>query len=131
MSRKGLRAGLSNLVGIRIESSYLLEYLLPKKTVAALHIYFPDPWPKRKHRENRLINVRFPALAQGVLVSGGAVYLRTDDDDYFQQMREVFAACPLFREQETPSELTAVLTDFERDFNARGVATLRASYQLV
>src|SRR6266403_3765050 len=58
MDRKGQRAGLTNLRGVRIESSYFLEYLLPPHSVAALHIYFPDPWPKRKHRRHRLINDR-------------------------------------------------------------------------
>ena len=130
MSRKGLRAGLSNLRGMRIESSYLLEYLLPKRSIAALHIYFPDPWPKRKHRENRLINDRFPRLAKGVLVDGGPVYLRTDDEDYYKQMREVFAAASgLFREHETPADLKGVLTDFEKEFNARGIPTLSLAYR--
>jgi len=129
MSRKALRGGLSNLRGVRIESSYLLEYLLPKNSIGALHIYFPDPWPKRKHRENRLINGRFAALAQRVLARGGTVYLRTDDEDYFTQMREVFAeASGSFSERETPSELKGVLTDFEKDFNARGIPTLRVAY---
>ena len=130
MARKGARAGLSNLIGIRIESSYFLEYLSPAHSVAALHIYFPDPWPKKKHREKRLINDRFPALAHKVLVAGGPVYLRTDDEDYFDQMVRVFAASPLFRLTETPPQLAAVLTDFEKDFNARGTQTLRAAYQL-
>jgi tRNA (guanine-N7-)-methyltransferase len=130
MSRKALRAGCANLIGIRIESGYLLEYLLPEKSITALHIYFPDPWPKRKHRENRLINDRFPALAKRVLGSGGSVYLRTDDEDYFEQMRSVFGADRSFREVETPCELQAVLTDFEKDFNARGIPSLRAAYQL-
>src|SRR5580765_7097268 len=59
LDRKGRRAGLTNLRGVRIESSYFLEYLLPPKSAAALHIYFPDPWPKRKHLKNRFINERF------------------------------------------------------------------------
>src|SRR6059058_3143531 len=59
LNRKGLRAGLTNLRGLRIESAYLVEYLLAPGSVSALHIYFPDPWPKRKHRKNRLINDRF------------------------------------------------------------------------
>src|SRR5437870_1551448 len=46
MDRKARRAGLTNLRGVRIESSYFLEYLLPAKAAVALHIYFPDPWPK-------------------------------------------------------------------------------------
>src|SRR2546422_11051257 len=44
MERKALRAGLANLQGLRIESSYFLEYLLPHQSAIALHIYFPDPW---------------------------------------------------------------------------------------
>src|SRR6266436_4962142 len=79
MDRKGLRLGLTNLRGVRIESSYFLEYLLPRHSVAALHIYFPDPWPKRKHRRHRLINDRFPQLAYNVLIPDGKVYLRTAD----------------------------------------------------
>jgi len=55
LDRKGRRAELANLRGVRIESAYFLEYLLPPHSAVALHIYFPDPWPKRKHRRNRLI----------------------------------------------------------------------------
>ncbi len=128
LDRKGLRAGLTNLRGLRIESSYLLEYLLPLQSVAALHVYFPDPWPKRKHRKNRLINTRFTELARQALGPGGLVYLRTDDEDYFTQMVTVFAASSSFQLVETPAELSAVVTDFERNFHARGVATLRAAY---
>lgn len=129
--RKGRRAGLTNLRGVRIESTYFLEYLLPAHAAAAIHVYFPDPWPKRKHRRHRLINERFPELARLALAPGGVVYLRTDDADYFAQMTTVFAASPLFRAVETPAELSAVTTDFERGFNAQGIATNRAAYQLL
>ena len=90
VDRKARRAGLTNLSGLRIESAYFLEYLLPRASVTALHIYFPDPWPKRKHRKNRLVNERFTQLAHEVLVPGGVVYLRTDDRDYFEQMTLAF-----------------------------------------
>jgi tRNA (guanine-N7-)-methyltransferase len=128
--RKGRRAGLTNLRGVRIESAYFLEYLLPKNSAAAIHIYFPDPWPKRKHRRHRLINERFPELARQVLAPGGVVYLRTDDVDYFTQMTEVFGASAHFEAVETPAELSAVTTDFERGFNAQGIPTNRAAYRL-
>jgi tRNA (guanine-N7-)-methyltransferase len=129
LDRKGRRAGLTNLRGVRIESSYFLEYLLPPGSAVALHIYFPDPWPKRKHRRHRLINERFPMLAREALAPGGMVYLRTDDQDYFNQMVTVFAPCQDFRPVETGDELATLLTDFEKDFQARGVKTLRAAYQ--
>ncbi len=128
LDRKALRAGLTNLRGLRVESAYCLEYLLPPGSVAALHIYFPDPWPKRKHRKNRLVNARFTEIARQALAPGGMVYLRTDDEDYFAQMVTEFAANPVFRLVETPDELSAVVTDFERNFLARGVPTQRAAY---
>src|SRR2546423_14873042 len=67
LDRKGRRAGLANLRGIRIESAYFLEYLLPLHGAAALHVYFPDPWPKRKHWRHRLVNERFPLIPQRAL----------------------------------------------------------------
>jgi tRNA (guanine-N7-)-methyltransferase len=130
LDRKGRRAGLANLRGVRIESAYFLEYLLPPRAACALHVYFPDPWPKRKHRRHRLVNERFAVLAAQALAPGGAVYLRTDDLPYFEQMSAVFAAAPVFRPVETPPELAGRLTDFEQEFVARGLRIHRAAYQV-
>jgi tRNA (guanine-N7-)-methyltransferase len=129
IDRKGQRAGLANLRGIRIEAPYFLEFLLPKNSAATLHVYFPDPWPKRKHRKHRLINERFPQLARAVLAPGGTVYLRTDDADYFAQMQSVFEASPDFAPVETPPALADIATDFERGFLARGIQTRRSAWQ--
>jgi tRNA (guanine-N7-)-methyltransferase len=131
LDRKGQRAGLENLRGVRIESAYFLQYLLPAHAAAALHIYFPDPWPKKKHRRHRLINESFPALARAALSAGGTVFLRTDDADYFQQMNEVFDSAKEYQKAATPAQLAEIVTDFERDFNAQGIPTLRAAYQLI
>ncbi len=128
LDRKGRRLGLRNLRGVRIECSYFLEHLLPPHSAEVLHIYFPDPWPKKKHRKHRLINDRFPALAALALKPGGQVHLRTDDTDYFRQMQEVFDRTQAFVRVETPDELAALLTDFEKDFVAEGKRTHRASY---
>jgi tRNA (guanine-N7-)-methyltransferase len=130
LDRKGRRAGLTNLRGVRLESSYFLEYLLPPRSASVLHVYFPDPWPKKKHHKHRLINPHFADTARNVLPPGGVVYLRTDDRDYFDQMTGVFGANPGFEKVETPRELSGLLTDFEREFQARGIKTLRAAYQL-
>jgi tRNA (guanine-N7-)-methyltransferase len=129
LDKKGRRAGLQNLRGARIESSYFLKYILPPNSATALHIYFPDPWPKKRHRKYRLINENFPALARAALMAGGIIYLRTDDPDYFAQMMEVFGGSREFQKIETPVELAELLTDFEREFNAQGIKTLRAAYR--
>jgi tRNA (guanine-N7-)-methyltransferase len=129
LNRKGLRAGLTNLALLRLEASYVIEFMIPFESVDALHIYFPDPWPKRKHRKNRLINERFTEIAAKTLKVGGVIYLRTDDLDYFEQMTRVFGANAQFARVETPKELAAVVTDFERGFHLRGVATNRAAFR--
>jgi tRNA (guanine-N7-)-methyltransferase len=131
LDRKGRRLGLDNLRLLRIEASYFLQYLLPPASVSALHLYFPDPWPKRKHRKNRLVTADFAHASHRILTSGGLVHLRTDDEDYFQQMRSVFDTDARFVAEETPAELAAVVTDFERQFNAEGIATRAASYRHV
>ena len=129
LDRKGLRAGLTNLRLMRIEAAYFTEYLLPSASVNALHIYFPDPWPKRKHRKNRLVNDRFTELSAKKLQSGGWVHLRTDHPDYFMQMIGVFDRHTEFQRTETPAQLLALVTDFERDFQAKSVVSFSASYR--
>jgi len=130
IEKKALRAGLTNLRLIRIEASYFLEFLLPEKSVDSMHVYFPDPWPKRKHHKNRLVNERFTELTKRVLLPNGIVYLRTDDADYFAQMTRVFNANAAFEKFETSPAISAVVTDFERNFHLRGVPTLAAAYRL-
>lgn len=130
IDKKGQRAGLQNLKVMRIEAAYFLQYLLPEKSVSALHVYFPDPWPKRKHRKNRLINEAFTELVRKVLVPNGVAYLRTDDTDYFAQMNRVFDANPAYEKVQTPEKLAEVKTDFERSFNAKGIPTLAVAYRL-
>lgn len=130
LDRKSQRLGLTNIRLLRIEASYFLGYLLPRNSVAALHLYFPDPWPKRKHRKNRLVNAEFATAVSRVLIPGGVLHLRTDDADYFEQMRSVLDPDPRFQLIEPPADLVAVVTDFERQFNSQGIPTRRASYRL-
>lgn len=131
IDRKGRRRGLTNLRGLRLEAAYVLERMIPPGTAAALHVYFPDPWPKTRHHKRRLVNARFVELVHRALAPEGVVHLRTDDAPYFAQMEEVFGGSPLFRRTETPADLAACVTDFERGFNARGIPTLRSSWRRV
>ena len=129
IDRKGRRGGLTNLRGLRLEAAYLLEWMVPAGSLAAIHIYFPDPWPKRRHWKHRLINERFTPLAHRALAPDGIVFLRTDELTYFAQMERVFDADPSFARVAAPPELLAVTTDFERGFNAQGIPTNHAAFQ--
>jgi len=131
IDRKARRAGLQNIRLLRLEASYFVQYMLPPGSVNAFHIYFPDPWPKRRHWKNRLIEDTFTRSLQQALRPGGIVYLRTDDQPYFTQMLEVFARNSTFEKMETPAQLLTIVTDFERNFHLRGVATNHATYRKV
>jgi tRNA (guanine-N7-)-methyltransferase len=129
IERKSRRLGLQNVRLLRLEAAYFVQYMLPPASVEAFHIYFPDPWPKRRHWKNRLINDAFAVSLRSALKEGGVVYLRTDDLPYFAQMVDVFSRNPNFEKIETPAELLKIVTDFERNFHLRGVATNHATYR--
>lgn len=129
IDRKGRRLCLANLRAIRLEAAYLLEWMIPAASLSAIHVYFPDPWPKRRHWKRRLVNLRFTELAARALVPGGRFYVRTDDASYFQQMTEVGNAQAGFSAVAEPPDLLAVTTDFEADFNRDGIPTLHAAWE--
>ena len=83
LDKKGRRRGLTNLRGLRLEATYVLEWLVPAASLAALHVYFPDPWPKARHHKRRLVQAPFAAQAARALRPGGVLHLRTDHAEYF------------------------------------------------
>ncbi len=130
LSKRGQRAGLTNLRLLRIEARYVLQYLLPERSFEVVHIYFPDPWPKGKHARHRLINADFLPLARRILAPGGIIYLRTDDLDYFVQMEKTFCSSEDFVSEETPVELLSLTTEFERQWMEAGKQIHRVAYRL-
>lgn len=133
LERKAPRLGIAgNLRGLRIESGYAVEWMFPPASIAAYHIYFADPWPKKRHHKRRLFQPEFVAALHRTLVAGGRVNLATDHREYFAQMLEVFGAAAGFERVEpfVPAA-TEDMTDFERDFVAAGRAVHRARFRKV
>ncbi len=79
----------------------VLDLVVPG-SVAEVRAYFPDPWPKRKHRERRLIQADFVARVAQVLRIGGIFWLATDSPDYASQVRALWAAQPAFSPSAEP-----------------------------
>lgn len=85
---------MPNLRLIRFDAVAVLESMIPDASVAGFHIFFPDPWPKKKHYKRRLIQAPFAQLLAKKLIEGGYVYCVTDWEPYAQQMLEVFETIP-------------------------------------
>jgi tRNA (guanine-N7-)-methyltransferase len=90
-------AGLTNLTVLRGDAVALLRERVPADSLDGVRIYFPDPWPKRRHRKRRLVQPALVATVAGRLRPGGLLHLATDWADYATQMRDVCAAEPRLR----------------------------------
>jgi tRNA (guanine-N7-)-methyltransferase len=86
---------LSNLRVIRHDAVEVLERMIPDGALAAIHLFFPDPWPKKRHHKRRLVQPAFAALAARKLASGGYLHAATDWPDYAAQIERVLSAEPL------------------------------------
>lgn len=83
--RKAAREGLPNLLVLRLESNYTVGWLLPRAGVSRLHLHCPDPWPKARHQNRRLVNGEFVSGLERVLAPGGEFLFKTDHAEYFEE----------------------------------------------
>ena len=128
MKRGIRRAGnrkLSNIRFIKAEAVRFLEERIPLESVSIFHIYFPDPWPKRRHHGRRTVNADFLRQLHARLLSGGLIEIATDNADYFTAMKKSIAATVNLWEnvRETVNEriFEAVMkTNYELKYEAAG-----------
>ena len=124
--RKAARGGLTNLRMLRLEIAYAFRYLLPPESVSVAHVLFPDPWPKRYHQTRRLIQDGFMEALHGILVPGGELRIKTDDEPYFLWMEKVLGRANGYEQLDWPDDLEYPTTDFEARFVAQGLPIYRA-----
>ena len=81
--------GITNLFIIQHDAVEVLNNMIADNSLAGFHIFFPDPWPKKRHHKRRLIQAGFVTLLVQKLCAGGYVHLATDWEDYAHHMLEV------------------------------------------
>ncbi len=89
--------GLGNVRIVRHDAVEVLRDMIPEGALAGIHVFFPDPWRKKRHHKRRLIQPDFAALAAARLAPGGYLHCATDWEDYAHWMLEVLAAEPLLQ----------------------------------
>lgn len=92
---------LTNLRVIRHDAVEVVRDMIPAGSLAGIHVYFPDPWPKQRHHKRRLIQPPFVALLASRLAPGGYLHCATDWEEYAQQMLDVLSAEPLLKNTAT------------------------------
>jgi len=83
---------LTNLRIIQHDAVEVLKEMVPPASLAGLHIFFPDPWPKKRHHKRRILQPAFAALLATRLAPGGYLHFATDWEEYAAQALEVLAA---------------------------------------
>ncbi len=86
------RRGLANVRLYRADARHVLADLLPDGSIARVHVYCPDPWPKKRHRKRRLFNPATAAHLGRVLAAGGYLHLSTDVREYFEEIQALIPA---------------------------------------
>ena len=86
--------GLTNVRFARLDGKAFVLGRVPEASLDALHVFFPDPWPKKRHAKRRLFSPDFVRAAALALVPGGLLRVATDNLPYFEAIREVLDAEP-------------------------------------
>lgn len=134
MRDRTLRAGLTNIRLLCAEAAYFLQTYVPPESVQACYVFFPDPWPKKRHHKRRLVNPAFAATVRSALQPGGVLHLATDHAEYFQQMLQVCRNCAGLEEtlvqriDPADAEPEQARTNYERKYLLQGRPVYNARY---
>lgn len=125
------RRRLDNVALVRGEALYLFAAVLPRGFAAALHVYFPDPWPKSRHHRRRLFSPGSLDLVLGALAPEGRLEFATDHLDYGAEVAALLAGTPSLAVERPEAWPEGPRTNYEAKYVAAGRPILRLSATLV
>lgn len=126
------RAGERWLENVRLFRCDVFDFvhrLLPLKSIAVFHVYFPDPWPKRRHHRRRFFTITLIKALAAALTPEGKVWMATDHGSYFDEVVNRFEGSGLFQRLAEDKPPNIGVTDFEVEFRENGVPIFRAGFE--
>jgi len=129
-----IRQNRSNAIMICGDAAVVLREVIPNETLAAVHVYFPDPWWKRAHRKRRVLRTEVLQLIERRLMPGGTLHFWTDVEEYFISTLDLLAKTTALQgpvevpEQEAIDEMD-YHTHFERRTRLHGEKVYRVMYR--
>jgi tRNA (guanine-N7-)-methyltransferase len=121
--------GLTNIRLIQAEALNAVQAILPPNSVTTFFLYFPDPWPKRRHHCRRLVNTTFISAIYRTLIPGGCIHIGTDHAEYFDAILKVWKKESRFQEIQPYIPPEEEETDFGMLFRKQGLSANRCSFQ--
>lgn len=122
--------GLTNVRIVQHDAVEVVDQMISPGSLARIHVFFPDPWPKKRHHKRRLLQAPFVHALALRLAPGGVLHVATDWEDYARDMLATFGAEPLLENtapEFAPRPQTRPLTKFE----ARGLQLGHGVWDLV
>jgi len=124
------RLKIANAHILRLEALYTFWYLLPSHGVRTVYVFFPDPWPKKKHHGHRLFGPLFLKALWKRLETGGRIEFATDHEEYFRfVVEECFSRASEFRRVDPMERGQEEWTEFETRFRSRGLPIFSAAWE--
>ena len=117
------------------DARIVLSRHIPAASLRVVHVYFPDPWWKKRHKKRRVFTEALVTEIQRILEPGGQLRVASDVEEYFAVIRDLIAASPRFRELPLPQPNEPrhdldYLTSFERKYLLEGRPIYRAFFEL-
>ncbi len=125
-------SGISNIKLLRIDAWNLIGYTLPDASLDRIHILCPDPWPKARHKQYRLLSSEFIGRMLRVLKKNGTVHFATDDRNYFESVEKLFSCNHSYRREDSLiSDIAVIRSDFEKKWESEGTGVTHAAWRRV
>ncbi len=127
------KRGLTNVRVVWGDAKALIARAIPDHSVQAIHVYFPDPWWKKRHRKRRMFQPGFVALAARLLIPGGRLEIATDVESYHEEILDLLRSSPAFLEIPVdpvadPQHDLDYRTHFERKYRIEGRPIFRSRF---
>jgi len=129
------RLGLHNVRFVRADATDLVRRAIPEESVSAYYVFYPDPWPKKRHHKRRFLQAANVDAMARTLVPAGWLHVATDHVDYWSVIEPLldahaaFARQPAFGGPEFPLEVEGPLTNFEAKYEVQGRSRHRGSWR--
>ncbi|HJO93655.1 MAG TPA: methyltransferase domain-containing protein [Victivallales bacterium] len=129
LHKRNERSGINNMQLLRCEAWHLINQGIPDTSLNRIHILCPDPWPKSRHKGNRLVSSEFVSRLYIKLKKNGIFHFSSDDIPYFTLVQDVLGKSDLFiRDDSRLEDISDIKTDFEERWNDMGLKVFHSAW---